>query len=142
MIPINNLTANINGNLVTYSFPKPALFNSEVTYELGLSYLLDSKKDITLYSSYSEIEVFRSSTYSPINITLSEQKNFILSKVANVNGISLMARVRMVSLNSDAYWSNGVYTRADQINFIPTYTPAPVLTYTPRPSPTQPLQKF
>ena len=111
-------------------------FNSEVTYELGLSYLLDPTKDVSLYSSYSEIEVFRSSTFSPMSITLSELKNFILSKVANVNGISLMARVRMVSTNSYAYWSNGIYTRADQINFVPTYTPAPVPTYTPAPVPT------
>jgi hypothetical protein len=47
-----------------------------------------------------------------------------------------MARVRTVSSNSYAYWSNGIYIRSDQINSVPTYTPAPVPTYTPAPVPT------
>jgi hypothetical protein len=167
---ITNLSANITGSVNTYTFSKPSSISDEVTYELGLSYLLNPTYDIVLYSSYSEIITYKTFSSSPISITLNEMRSFVLANRGMSDGISVMARVRVVTPGSKSAWSNGIYNTSAQINYsqvitpvptptytpipipiptytrtpIPTYTPAPVPTptYTPTPAPTKTLRTF
>jgi len=141
--PINDLSANIVGDINVYSFSKPVPGLGVVSYQIGFSYLLDSSKDIKLFSSYSEIAVYKSANDSPIEISLSEMKNYIASKVSNPNGISIMARVRIVSGSVYSSWSNGIYSTSEQINYLPTQvnnnnfnTPIPKSNFFPTPTPT------
>ena len=138
--PINDMSANIEGSSVVYNFSSPNSSNIDKVYELGLSYLLNSSSDLKLYSSYSEVVSFKTFNSSPVSLTLSEIKNFVASKSAVVNGISIMVRAREIAGASKSAWGNGIYLTSEQINYNPTpiqtYTPAPQRTYTPLPTPT------
>ena len=138
--PINDMSANIEGSSVVYTFTSPNISNTNKVYELGLSHLISSSYDIKQYSSYSEVYVFKTVNSSPTSLTLTELKNFVASKSTIVNGISVMVRVREISGASKSNWGNGIYLTSEQINYIPTpvqsYAPTPQRTYTPAPTPT------
>jgi len=136
--PINDMSANIEGSSVVYTFTSSNISNTNKVYELGISYLLNSSYDIGQYSSYSDLYVFKTFNSSPISLTLSEIKNFVASKSTVVNGISVMVRVREVAGVSKSNWGKGIYLTSEQINYIPTpvqtYVPTPQRTYNPVPT--------
>jgi hypothetical protein len=141
---ITNLSANIAGSVNSYTFSKPSSISDEVTYELGLSYLLNPTNSIVLYSSYSDVITYRTFSSPSISITLNEMRSFVLANRGTSDGISVMARVRVVTPSSKSAWSNGIYNTSAQINYsqvitpvpTPTYTPIPIPTYTRTPTPT------
>ena len=140
LLPINDMSAVLDVGVINYKFTNTNTDISGITYELGLSYLLDSSKDIKLNSSYSEVFPYRSVTTNSISLTLLEIKSFLTSKSVLNSGISVMARVRVVSGNYKSNWGNGIYLTSEQINFVPTpiqtYAPTPRQTYVPAPIPT------
>ena len=140
LLPINDMSATIEGSSVVYKFSSPNSSIINKVYELGLSYLLNSSNDLKLYSSYSDVFTFKSFDSSPVSLTLSEIKNFVASKSTVVNGISVMVRAREIAGTSKSAWGNGIYLTSEQINYIPTptqtYAPVPQRTYAPLPSPT------
>ena len=137
---VNDMTANNDGSSVTYKFSNVNEITADTKYEIGLSYLLNSGNDIKLFVSYSDIVVFKTFTEPSVVLTLLELKNFVASKSTVVSGISVMARVRILSNGSYSSWGNGIYLTAEQINALPiptqTYVPVPKQTYVPVPLPT------
>ena len=137
---VNDMTANNDGSSVTYKFSNVNEITADTKYEIGLSYLLNSGNDIKLFVSYSDIVVFKTFTEPSVVLTLLELKNFVASKSTVVPGISVMARVRILSNGSYSSWGNGIYLTAEQINALPiptqTYVPVPKQTYVPVPIPT------
>ena len=137
---VNDMSANNDGSSVTYKFSNVNEITADTKYEIGLSYLLNSGKDIKLFVSYSDIVVFKTFTEPSVVLTLLELKNFVASKSTVVPGISVMARVRILSNGSYSSWGNGIYLTAEQINALPiptqTYVPVPKQTYVPVPIPT------
>ena len=137
---VNDMSANNDGSSVTYKFSNVNEITADTKYEIGLSYLLNSGNDIKLFVSYSDIVVFKTFTEPSVVLTLLELKNFVASKSTVVPGISVMARVRILSNGSYSSWGNGIYLTAEQINALPiptqTYVPVPKQTYVPVPIPT------
>jgi hypothetical protein len=139
LLAINDLSAILDVGTISYKFTNRNTEVAGTSFELGLSHLLDTSKDIKLNSSYSEVLPFRTFTTNSISLTLLEVKNFLASKTLSTSGISVMARVRVISGTSKSDWGNGIYLTSEQINFVPTptqtFTPAPRQTYTPAPIP-------
>jgi len=137
---VNDMSANNDGSSVTYKFSNVNEITADTKYEIGLSYLLNSGNDIKLFVSYSDIVVFKTFVEPSVVLTLLELKNFVASKSTVVPGISVMARVRILSNGSYSSWGNGIYLTAEQINTVPiptqTYVPVPTQTYVPVPKQT------
>ena len=128
LTPISDLSGNTDGKTFTFSFSKPVSINDDVSYELGFEYLMNPGNDPTLSSSYSEIDIWKTSESNKFILPIDEMKNWLPSGI-NVSKTWIAIKVRVVSKSVNSAWSNGIYITPAQLSgspiSVPTTTASP-----------------
>jgi len=119
---ISDLSGSTDGKTFTFSFSKPVSINDDVTYELGFEYLMNPGNDPTLSSSYSEIDIWKTSESTKFILPIDEIKNWLPSQI-NASKTWIAIKVRAVSKSVNSAWSNGIYITPAQLSGSPISVP-------------------
>ena len=85
-------------------------------YEIGLSYLLVSTSDKTLYANYSAIQVMKKVSDKTFIVSYQEQVDWLKKNNLPLEGTTIMLRARGINEGGIGDWGPGVYTNSSDIN--------------------------
>lgn len=85
-------------------------------YEVGLSYLLVSTSDKTLYANYSAMQVIKKVSNKTFSVSYQEQIDWLKKNNLPLEGTTIMIRARGINEGGVGDWGYGLYTNSSDIN--------------------------
>ena len=111
---IDRMSAKWNTDNLEYTLTTSGTAVKE--YEIGLSYLLVSTSDKTLYANYSAMQVIKKVSDKTFTISYQEQIDWLKKNNLPLEGTTIMLRARGINEGGIGDWGYGLYTNSSDIN--------------------------
>ena len=111
---IDRMSAKWNTESLEYTLTTSGTAVKE--YEIGLSYLLVSTSDKTLYANYSAMQVIKKVSDKTFTVSYQEQVDWLKKNNLPLEGTTIMLRARGINEGGIGDWGYGLYTNSSDIN--------------------------
>jgi hypothetical protein len=111
---IDRMSAKWNTDNLEYTLTTSGTAVKE--YEIGLSYLLVSTSDKTLYANYSAMQVIKKVSDKTFTVSYQEQVDWLKKNNLPLEGTTIMLRARGINEGGIGDWGYGLYINSSDIN--------------------------